>query len=402
EIREEITSLGIALPSDRSKKLKIALIILGLFFILASIPAVVYLVKQRQEIRKMAAPSQVPPCGDTPTIRCWGECEGCNEWEVCCTHETGGQCDAWCNKGITRQDSPNCGANCGGGGGGGGAPQPQCPGAGTSCQGWSGTHCNTESCCEHTCVNDIWSAGTFCGQKCREHPDCAYRCGAIPTGAPTGGDCPYDVTPYVRQTGSLPQGYASCNNNGHSCLTLELPENLRHCLYLAEVYTDGPQDCGNTQAHQRSSNWIGHGGSVCFPSLPVDGDCKAQIDIRAAAGGAPAGNIITYLIDCYPSPPSPPPPEVSCLWIKTYNASWQELSQNQLNSLRPGDRVYFVVVGSGDGFDKARFRINNGNWQETTDKRPGTQEFYISYTIPNGVTDFKVEAEVHHPTQGWK
>lgn len=59
---EEITSLGITPPSGRSKKLKIALGILGLVFILTSIPAAVYLVQQRQEIRKEAAVGNQDHC----------------------------------------------------------------------------------------------------------------------------------------------------------------------------------------------------------------------------------------------------------------------------------------------------------------------------------------------------
>jgi len=94
--------------------------------------------------------------------------------------------------------------------------------------------------------------------------------------------------------------------------------------------------------------------------------------------------------------------EVSCQRIKAYNSLWQEISQEQLSSLRPGDQVYFSVLGSSTTIDKARFRINNGEWQETTNKKEGTEEFYINYTIPSGVTNFRVEAEVHHPTLGWK
>jgi len=101
--------------------------------------------------------------------------------------------------------------------------------------------------------------------------------------------------------------------------------------------------------------------------------------------------------------PSPTPfPEVSCLWIKAYNTNWQELTSNQLSNLKAGDVIYFAVAGSGpEPFDRARFRINGGAWQETTNRRPETQEFYISYTIPSGVFNFTVEAEIHHVT-GWK
>jgi len=95
--------------------------------------------------------------------------------------------------------------------------------------------------------------------------------------------------------------------------------------------------------------------------------------------------------------------EVSCQRIKVYNSSWQEISQEQLNSLHSEDQVYFSVLGEpSSAIDKARFRINSGEWQETTNRKEDAGEFYISYIIPSGVTNFKVEAEVHHPTLGWR
>jgi hypothetical protein len=59
EIKEKITSLGIAPPSGKSKTAKIVLAVLAIFFLLASVPAAVYLVKQRQEIRKAAVGQEV-------------------------------------------------------------------------------------------------------------------------------------------------------------------------------------------------------------------------------------------------------------------------------------------------------------------------------------------------------
>jgi hypothetical protein len=94
--------------------------------------------------------------------------------------------------------------------------------------------------------------------------------------------------------------------------------------------------------------------------------------------------------------------EISCRQVKVYNTSWQQLSSSELSQLWPDSQVYFAVLGEGSGIDKARFRINGGSWQETTNKKPETEEFYISYTIPSGVANFNIEAEVHHPNYGWK
>ncbi|MGB9911672.1 MAG: hypothetical protein ACPLKP_03720 [Microgenomates group bacterium] len=93
---------------------------------------------------------------------------------------------------------------------------------------------------------------------------------------------------------------------------------------------------------------------------------------------------------------------ISCNQVSIYNQSWQKLDANQLSLLRAGDQVYLAVLGLGSGIDKARFRINGGNWIETEQKRTETEEFYISYVIPQGIIDFNIEAEVHHPFYGWK
>lgn len=91
-----------------------------------------------------------------------------------------------------------------------------------------------------------------------------------------------------------------------------------------------------------------------------------------------------------------------CSIVKAYNSSWEVLGQAQLSSLKPGDQIYLAVLGEGESIDKARFRINGENWIETEQKREETGEFYINYTIPEGVTNFTIESEIHHPDQGWK
>lgn len=93
---------------------------------------------------------------------------------------------------------------------------------------------------------------------------------------------------------------------------------------------------------------------------------------------------------------------ISCGTIKAYDTSWQVLETNQLRNLQPSQQIYLAVLGEGRGIDKARFRVNGGNWIETEQKRAETGEFYINYTIPEGVTNFTIEAEVHHPEEGWK
>ncbi len=89
--------------------------------------------------------------------------------------------------------------------------------------------------------------------------------------------------------------------------------------------------------------------------------------------------------------------------IKAYDTNWNALSASQLSQLRSGDKVRFATLGQPAAeFTKARFRINQGSWQETTTKKPNTDEFYLEYAIPANITNFKIEAEAYHRDQGWK
>ena len=102
---------------------------------------------------------------------------------------------------------------------------------------------------------------------------------------------------------------------------------------------------------------------------------------------------------------APPSPTAQCLAIKAYNTSWSLLDTSKLSQLKTGDTVRFAVLGqtSSGNFEKARFRVNSTSWlPETTTKKPNTEEFYVEYTIPSGVTSFNVEAEIYHPTLGWQ
>lgn len=86
-----------------------------------------------------------------------------------------------------------------------------------------------------------------------------------------------------------------------------------------------------------------------------------------------------------------------CQNIKAYNASWTQLNAGELRKLQAGDSVRFAVAGTtqSGSLDKARFRVNEGQWQETTTKNPNG-EFYIVFTIPPRNTSFKIEAMIHH------
>jgi hypothetical protein len=88
----------------------------------------------------------------------------------------------------------------------------------------------------------------------------------------------------------------------------------------------------------------------------------------------------------------------SCLLIRIFDADWNDIT-SQLSSLKAGDTIRFTVSGttSSGNIDKARFRINSPTWRtDVVAKRPGTNDFYDEYTIPEGVTSFTINAQLHH------
>ena len=87
-----------------------------------------------------------------------------------------------------------------------------------------------------------------------------------------------------------------------------------------------------------------------------------------------------------------------CTEIKAFDENWNQLTTSQLQNLSSGDSVRFSVGGSAtEGqFDKAMFTINGVSEGETTLIRPGTDEYYVEYQIPEGILSFQVTAQIHH------
>lgn len=101
-------------------------------------------------------------------------------------------------------------------------------------------------------------------------------------------------------------------------------------------------------------------------------------------------------------PRAPVGGQASCDTIKAYNpTSGEELTSSDLSSLSEGDQVRFAAkaeVPSGATLESARFRINGGS-ARTTRNQNSRGEFYIDYTIPAGLTNFQVDAEVTYSEQ---
>jgi len=324
EIKEEITSVEFASPSQKLKNLKTFLMILGLLLFLVSIVFTLFLIKQRQEIRKEAfAPSVSCPglmedvCG--PEGYYIGE-----SWD-----DNTQKLRTWGHYGFNPDDPTKC-----------------CPNFGKQRQFYVEIlHCQNDD---------------------------PSKCG-------------YDVATRVA-------GY---------CRTLKIEDNGYGCG-KGSIDWDFTVDCGRYQVD------VCDGGTCQNPKYgyQIFHPCPSASPtptLTQTPTPTPIPTGTPTLIPSATPTPTPTPQEVSCGWIKAYDTTWGELTSSQLSNLHPGDTVYFAVAGNGPGvFDKARFSINGGAWQETTTQRGETREFYISYTIPEGVRDFEIKGEIHHQTQGWK
>lgn len=93
----------------------------------------------------------------------------------------------------------------------------------------------------------------------------------------------------------------------------------------------------------------------------------------------------------------------ACQNVRAYDNDWNQLSLAQLESLSAGDIIRFTIVGttSSGTFDRARFTVNGTSLGETTNLKPGGNEFYVEYTIPDGVFNFNVDAQIHHSVLDW-
>jgi len=93
----------------------------------------------------------------------------------------------------------------------------------------------------------------------------------------------------------------------------------------------------------------------------------------------------------------------SCGTVMAYDKNWNKLSIEELSQLSKGDIVRFAVTPTANTgvFKRARFSVNGETAVEVTDKRPGSEDFYFEYLIPDNVYNFNVRAEVLHSELGW-
>jgi len=93
-----------------------------------------------------------------------------------------------------------------------------------------------------------------------------------------------------------------------------------------------------------------------------------------------------------PNPTATPTPVITtpvCQNIKIYKGGTHV---TDLTTLRAGDAVVLAVKGNLTP-TKAHFRVNGGTWTETTTEN-SSHEWTLSYTMPDGITEFVIEGEV--------
>lgn len=98
----------------------------------------------------------------------------------------------------------------------------------------------------------------------------------------------------------------------------------------------------------------------------------------------------------------------ACKGIVLYkNPSWEPLTLLSLETLTENTPLFIATSPAQNGsiYSKARFRVRASgqysDWQETELKN-AQGEFYLSYTIPVGVTNLAIEAELYRIDGTWE
>lgn len=144
------------------------------------------------------------------------------------------------------------------------------------------------------------------------------------------------------------------------------------------------------QCHDQGRSYCANQGGAANTCCAVGYTCCSGYDGCCPGGGPtvppgtnhptqPPGNDT-------PTPTSPAIHE--CTNLKIYKDGVQVTP----STLRPDDNIVFAVKGSGSP-NKARFRVNGAAWAESTTTN-ASAEYTQAYTVPVGVTDFVIEAEV--------
>lgn len=91
--------------------------------------------------------------------------------------------------------------------------------------------------------------------------------------------------------------------------------------------------------------------------------------------------------------------------IKIHNSKWLELDEAKIAALKSGDEVIVSIDKTTDAnIDRARIRFNKTAWtpeDEDVAFDKNKNIFYKQFTIASDTAYLKVEAQLHHKTDGW-
>lgn len=229
--------------------------------------------------------------------------------------------------------------------------------------------------CDKCGYCDWWGSG--CDAFCADRPNDA-PCRISPSAPPTG----------KVECSAGPGGVKVVNRTGQ---TVSGTVN-----FFTSKCNDPSCQCGG----QMQSASITLGPNQSWNQGIVGAGCAWQSDLEFDGGTGCADAGMGCTGECAPETPTPPSFTLACTTIKAYKTDWSPITN--LNTITIGQTVYFATNGATNepgGLTKARFRINGGSWQETTNKHDG--EFYIQYTVP-AAGSYLIESMVFNPTLGWK
>jgi hypothetical protein len=411
-------------PKSKGGGKRVIATILGLLVLVGGLGAGIVLVKQQQDIREKAYETE---CEPGEKINCTTT-SGCPGTKTCgtnfkfgsCVDKAGDNCPATCSPGTER----NCTTSLG------------CPGKeGCTSNGtWGGTCFDIADNCPSslpTCPNtdcnlptkpagaiDCKLTGTNTQTVCCPVDKPLYQNGQCVTSTTTTctGD-EYCAQGQICVSGVCVAGTRGTGGGGTvSCATA--PTTSSQCKHTDGTTASFTGNCAiyycpnglgsNGKCGEEDSGfWLKFGSCASLWNSLGANQC-GQIDTVDTNNAycIPTGQCDSKIVSnssCSDTPTQPGGPTAQCLNIKAYDTDWNLLSSDQRSTLKPGDTVRFAVAGqtTGGSFDKARFKINGVQRPEVTQKKPGSEEYYDEYTIPEGVTSFTINAQIHHATLGW-
>jgi len=330
--------------------------ILGLFLLVGAVGAGVVLVQRNQDVREKA---EIKLCSGTSD----SVCKFKNQGTSC--GASGGTCQPNGKKDSVNADICTCKVPT------------------TTTSGGSNTG-------PVTCQKSGSCGGAGGATECSKDEKCAYDSSVGRPICKKDASCPADEggTSCILNGGCL-EGVKDvcCNLKSYSDTTCKTPINKR-CGTAPT--TPPPPDDGKNKSCVRACNGTDCNKTPAGCSPITSSSCTTDADCGASK----------------PPPPTTPPSKdvtAQCMNIRAFDTDWNELSTTELGELRVGDSVRFTVAGTTNSgtIGKARFIINGVTRAAVTQKRPGSNEFYDEYIIPEGTTSFSIRAQLNHSTAGW-